>query len=396
MPKTGSSAIQAFLALNQSGLNEQGISYPNPDDFKQLYQTSSGNCYFFHELFAHSKLDKVKRYIDRQLVRSEGKVLFSSEMLFHSLRLYPQRFFEVFNHYDFKIVCYIRRQDLLISSAYKQMVKGRGISTLELEKIETQIDFCSVLLDALKYAVSGNFVIRPYEKAQFFNQNIYDDFCKVIGVKRDQSFSLPEDVVNPSLNQHAFEYRRLLNILRFDCDNFNKKILVNNLLSSYSVQSATSENELGFSVFSLDQRKEILSRYKPKNDRLAEVFFNGKPLFTDMAIHATNGDGKKFELSKDEIERISRYIFRESKKLILEIYAALHIHKNDEEFQYVRNKLLPVFENILSKPLKKEALIIKRFLIIQQLMPIEVRIKYHDLKHRYSVQYFKRKLKIII
>jgi len=389
MPKTGSSAIQAFLALNQSKLKGLDILYPNPDRFLEGFQTSSGNCYFFHELFAKNKLKKIRSYIDKHFDQTDKNLIFSSEVLFHSLRLYPERFFKVFSHYNFKIICYVRQQELLFSSACKQMIKGRGLTAPELETVEKQFDFFTLLMGTQKFTATENIVVRPYEEGQFYKQNIYDDFCKVIGINRDDSFCMPEKNVNPSLNQSALEYRRLMNIVKIDHDNFKKRISYNNILTCFSVDSASLGTHQGYSCFSLAQRKDIYDRYKTRNDQLAKVFYDNKPLFTEVVSNEKKSDGFRYELAPEEAEKISKYIYRKRKKLLIELYALLAMQKDTCSFPEIKKVLLPAVEVILTKNEKKKALIKGKIRLIQQLIPFKTRTKYHELKHRYSIQYFK-------
>ncbi len=52
----------------------------------------------------------------------------------------------------------------MYSSVYRQLVKGHGYTIMDLEKIESHIDFHPVLMGALKYIEAENIIIRPYEK----------------------------------------------------------------------------------------------------------------------------------------------------------------------------------------------------------------------------------------
>ncbi len=392
MPKTGSSAIQAFLALNQAKLMEYGISYPDPDKLSPAFQTSSGNCFYFHRLFSENRIRTIRRLIDDHLENSEDRLLLSSESLFHSLRLFPDRFFSVFNHYNFKIICFVRRQDLLYSSAFKQLVKLSGYTIMNLKKIENHIDFHSVLMGALKYIETENIIIRPYEKGQFYKHNIYDDFCKLIGVERDQSFCLPIKTVNPSLNQFALEYRRLLNTLNFDHGFVQKKNLINDVLTRYSVDARDSGTKDVFSVFSFAQQQEILSGCKERNEQLSRVFFGGKPLFTETNTQHEYADSFQPGLPMAEAERISRYIYHESKDLLIELYAFLSRKKTDREFLKAKNTLLPPIEAVLTNYEKKKALKIRKYLLIQRIVPANLRASYYEMRKRFTFANLARKL----
>ncbi len=309
MPKTGSSAIQAFLTLNHDTLKKRGFLFPNPPNFDQAFQTSGGNAGIFKELFIKNDLDRIRSFIES--FNGKNAVIFSSEELFHILREYPKRFFDVFNTYDYKIICYVRRQDNLISSSYNQLIKNHDvISRSVIDHIANAHDFSKVLLDSLEYAEADKFIVRPYEKQQFYGGNIFSDFLNCIGLKLYDDFIFPEKIVNPSLNWDALEFRRILNILEVDRNDIKNKYYINGILAKYTVDMNMGEPFQDSNIFSPKERIEIINAYKEKNEQVARIFLNRKDgqLFYDPIPEVNSSWQQNEELTFEKALDICKYI----------------------------------------------------------------------------------------
>lgn len=311
MNKTGSSAIQAFLKLNYEVLIKRGVLYPNPPKFDQAFQTSSGNAGLFHQLILNNELDKIRSIIES--FDNKHTLILSSEALFHTLTEYPERFFDVFNQYDYKIICYVRRQDNLFSSCYNQLIKNHdATSRFVIEHIEQTNDFSATLLNSLKYAEANKFIIRPYEKQQFYAGNIYYDFLNCIGLDIDSNYIFPEKVVNPSLNWETLEFRRLLNFLNVDRDNPRQKYALNALLAQYTVDNNMGKPFQENNIFSLKERVEIINRYKEKNEQVAKIFLNRDDgqLFYETITEVNDLETQNEELNLEKVLDICKYIMQ--------------------------------------------------------------------------------------
>jgi hypothetical protein len=311
MPKTGSSAIQAFLTLNYNKLLKKGVLFPHPPNLNQAFQTSAGNVSDFFHLFANQNVEEIKTFI--QSLGHNSAIILSSEALIHTLKMYPERFFEVFNNYNYKIICYVRRQDNLISSWYNQAIKNHNAtSRAEIGHIEKTHDFCEALLDSLNYTEASNFIIRPYEKQQFYGGNIYADFLNCIGLELDDDYIFPEKIVNPSFDWDVLEFRRILNILEVD-RNINKdKYYINSFLAKYTVDKNMGKPFQDSNIFSPKERIEIMNRYKEKNEQVAKVFLNrtdGK-LFYDPIPEIESTWQQKEELTLEKALDICKFILK--------------------------------------------------------------------------------------
>ncbi|WEK53926.1 MAG: hypothetical protein P0Y55_15375 [Candidatus Cohnella colombiensis] len=309
MHKTGSSAIQALLTLNNMKLQDKGFFFPNPPNFDQAYQTSEGNAGFLYKLFVDNELDEIKKYIESI---EHSKIILSSEYLFQALLEYPERFFKVFNDYDYKIICYVRRQDDLFSSMYNQMVKNHDLEDKlsALKFIEGKSDFHKVLFECLKYTELENVIVRPYEKQQFYKGNIYSDFLNCIGLELEESYCLPEKIVNPSLSWDSLEFRRLLNSMAIDRDEPLRKFPINELLARYTVEMNRGEPFGENNTFPSKKRIEIINSFYEKNKQIANRFLHRKSgeLFLDPLPDIDKRDEWNKQLSIEDMIKICRYI----------------------------------------------------------------------------------------
>ena len=191
------------------------------------------------------------------------------------LRRFPDRFFSVFGEFEYRVICYVRRQDVLFSSTYNQLVKNHNNTQRPvIKQLAKLCDFSSVLLGCLEYASADRFMIRPYERQQFAGGNIYSDFLSCIGLEPDDEWVCPEPVVNPSLCPEALEFRRIVNILEMDAGNMKAKFFINELLAKYTVSKGMGKPFQENNIFSYEERMQILNMYKDKNEQIAKIFLN--------------------------------------------------------------------------------------------------------------------------
>jgi len=321
MPKTGSSAIQALLTLNNQILAKNGVAFPNPPEFSQPYQTSAGNANFLSTLFLNNEMENIEEYLDS--FDGEDVVILSSESLFHILIPYSQRFFQVLENYDYKIICYVRRQDSLLSSSYNQTIKNHDETSPRItDKIASLCDFSLALSESLKYCKANRFMIRPYEKQQFYGGNIYTDFLHCIGLELTEEYVFPEDIVNPSLSWEALEFRRILNILGIDRNDYEKKNYLNGLLGKYTVEHNQGRPfQDDTNIFTTEERIQIIKDYEERNAQIARIFLNredGK-MFLDPLPEPNEGDVRKqAHLTVDKTLDICQFLLKSKVKENLE------------------------------------------------------------------------------
>jgi hypothetical protein len=170
--KSGTSYIQEFLARNRQKLEELGIFYP---------PLSNSN----HTAFvAWSRKDlnigkqKQTEWLELNVRRGEPIVLSSEE--FSTDLNSPARaehYSEILKNFDVKIVYYLRRQDHLFESVYSEVSKSRFTGDIHDAKFSPFIfDFYRRLKPSLEVFGSNSIIIRPYNKNQWSNGELAEDF----------------------------------------------------------------------------------------------------------------------------------------------------------------------------------------------------------------------------
>ena len=312
MPKTGSSAIQAFLALNKDYLAKNGFAYPNHPGFSQAFQTSSGNVADMLKWIRNENTPVFDIFLKK--VKSKNIIL-SSEILFVALNEDPEKFAKFLCNKKYKIIFYIREFTDLIESCLNQQIKNHYlVDCSNIDHIVSSFDYYKCLINATKYIEKNNIVVRRYADKQFYKGNIYADFMQIIGLEVNSDVRYPEKVVNPSLNKEALSFRIMLNKSFFGQKNINQKYNINGILAEYSVENKEPDN---YKLLSLEQRKKMLSNYSSKEKELVTLFFNKTdvPLF-DQKIEETKQYG---ELPAEKLFSILAFIKQRDLKLFNEI-----------------------------------------------------------------------------
>jgi hypothetical protein len=138
LPKTGSTAIQAFLARNMGILDEHGISYPFiTEEMASAGGISEGNA--LHEFVRLAKQDGIAtsyedrapmffaRMVENAIAQSEHQtILISGEEL--SALTVLDHFHELSKLHRVRIIAYVRDPYDIVCSSWKQQVKVSGES----------------------------------------------------------------------------------------------------------------------------------------------------------------------------------------------------------------------------------------------------------------------------
>ncbi|MBL4660776.1 MAG: hypothetical protein JKY19_10500 [Alcanivoracaceae bacterium] len=268
MPKTGSSAIQAFLALNESYLLRHGFSYPNHTGFKQAFQTSAGNVADMAKWIENGNHQAINVILSKT---STKNVILSSEILFIVLKNQPEKFAQYLQGRNYKIICYIREFTDLIESCINQQVKNHyRVDYSNVDNVVASFDYYKCLIKLDSHINIENIIVKKYGNEYFYKGNIYTDFMQTLGLELDDSVVYPEKVVNPSLNRDALEFRIILNKSFFAKKDVDLKYRLNGILAQYSVENNSEVSPL------LNQlsRNALNSKYASKEKELAVKYFN--------------------------------------------------------------------------------------------------------------------------
>jgi hypothetical protein len=120
--KTGTSAIQSWLATNADALEEAGVYYPDHPSFRFAKEgiTTSGNCSGeVADLF-----ERVERVLSEE--NRPASILFSNENLFWRLEEIAKRAHAMSDLASFKVILFVRDPVDMLISHYHQRIKNEG------------------------------------------------------------------------------------------------------------------------------------------------------------------------------------------------------------------------------------------------------------------------------
>lgn len=127
--KTGTSAIQSFLASNVHQLERDGVIYPKHESFERAQRggITSGNC--------PNEANRIFERIHKEVDTSENgaRILFSNEHMFNQREEIIEEIKCMLEEIDFEIIMFVRNPLEMAASMYQQRVKRHG-ETRELEE----------------------------------------------------------------------------------------------------------------------------------------------------------------------------------------------------------------------------------------------------------------------
>lgn len=277
--KTGTSAIQEFLFINEEKLNKQGIHIP-------FIGRDESNKFIFHHRLAGGKennldFDKTILLWKQLALENKKKILITSE-IFHS-RIVDKKnlnFFKtikkIFDSYNLYIIFYIRREDQWLESAYKEWIKNgliRDGTSLDEFILKQRVTLAEQVFLFADIFGQENIIVRPYEKKQFVGGNIFTDFFDILNIKLDEEYFYPKSNSNPRLSNDALEFKRIFNSV---CSSKEESLLILPFLMRYS-QNFDEKNSMLFkkeTLLSTEIRKKIELKNENIYKKIATTFLH--------------------------------------------------------------------------------------------------------------------------
>ncbi len=281
--KAGSSSIQAFLRRNRFVFAKHGYVIPD----KSL---SIGGPVTGEHVFA---VQAMNRPGDAKTFRDRMDALFAqSTPETHSVLISAENLSNLGNsaiiaglseHYDVKIVMYLRRQDELLTSAWQQWAS----------KIES--DFHGWLITALKqygqwdrvlaewanHAGAAGMVVRVFDRASFLHGDLLQDFVDAIGLGgKSGDFDFVQEDSNPSVSD-AITAMVAGNRKLFEDVHDNR---LYNALADLTGNALVEKTKV--SLLTQIQRDKVLEYYRPINEGVCRQYFPGRQRLFPPVDHA--------------------------------------------------------------------------------------------------------------
>lgn len=299
-PKTGTSSIQFFLLDNRELLERSGVNFfiPAASYDRRGYWMVAPNAAFVclsalmesHGLEVDEQTLSTVDVIGRKF-RDEITHYPISVLSYENISCYPSLSYlqAVRKHLadivpddtQVEIIVYLRRQDEWALSMWKEYVKShltymKDLKTALQEDLVQLLDYDRNL--ALLEDVFGReqITVRRYGTPYFVGGDILHDFCAAAHIPWQEGFQLPTQRYNISPSLLSVE---ALHRLKADRQTLSDEDywLYQQVLRKESAKSALE----GMHILTCDERKEMLARYAEGNQRIADRYFDGEPLFSD-------------------------------------------------------------------------------------------------------------------
>ncbi|TIO54560.1 MAG: hypothetical protein E5X80_11480 [Mesorhizobium sp.] len=250
--KTGTSALQAFLARNAALLLEHGVFYkPTAPEWPNHNPLAVA--------FMPGSTDHGPTRLAMTLAEAEGKtLLISSEMLCEP-GVDLDLFLSCLEGHDVRIIAYIRHPSDIVISAFNEVVRHydthwtRPLNEQPFAYDPSQLD---VLRRWLKVP---NLTLAPYDRAQWVEGSLFRDFLTMIGVP-DNGFDYSQVGGNESLPYALIEALRHVNIAHPSADQHRLLVeLLRTIQSGPGEYPLTRENVR----YCIDRMRDALPSYRP-------------------------------------------------------------------------------------------------------------------------------------
>lgn len=338
--KTGSTALQFHMHQNRKLLIKNGFYY---GDYFDNYYLHSNLCYGLlrEALTAHGVFEKYKSHprflnvaeepnavIGRMKENASNcrNIIISCEAFFADAfrtlvglrteimdkekksinRFMRERLRELLSEFseEVLIVCYLRRQDLLIESQYNQYCKNiwygdenyilpTFMEFVALKPIE--LNYFSELEEWHEIFDNAVFIIRPYEKGETGYNSITDFYKNVLKIDDEEmkKFEYIEEMkMNLRLDRNVLEYKRHLGVY----DRY-----ISQLLKEYSGQLDVTRD---YAYFKEEERKKFMDQFVQSNRRVAKKYLGREYLFADTQDVFSEYQG----LEEEKIFEITRWL----------------------------------------------------------------------------------------
>ncbi len=298
--KTGTTAIQTLLSNNRKWLVNKGILYPDLKH-KGTWLNLVNHNYFAFALSGKKgwlklePLDYLNQF-ESQLKKLPGvkRILLSGEDFaggiqpweFGSQEEYTravtykiQYLKDLLSNHKVSVLVYLRRQDTFLESAIDQAIKNESLFGRQL--FRTVPEFVKVMRPRLDYyaalniwaSIFGreNVKVAVYEKEQFHNGRLFDDYLARLGITDLEGLVVPKNnarVDNKRFTRDVAEFKRILN--RIPKPKHEERLL---MMALQEISEDMSNTEpVDFSFLSLAERQDILSEFESSNQYVAKNY----------------------------------------------------------------------------------------------------------------------------
>ncbi len=311
MPKTGSSALQVFLARNRDALLARGVDYLPIGEFQLGVKgriTAGNGAFLARTLLASdspARIDEPERHraeFEAAVANSSARIgVVSSELLIDARQeeIGPLIVGLRERGMAVKALYYIRRHDQFLASAYMQQVKRHGYTDLP----ETYVRIAYKQHPFLKYHSfyrylcelfrSGNVICRIYDGAVMQGSGLFHDFLKALGVSAE-GLALEVPDVNTSLSPKEVAIMLLIN-------RYHPRMQFSDFVVENAVTSGTMKAGIEHNILPAALLAEVEEYFREENRLMAQEYFGRETLFGARPYSEPAGTAERPELGLEDL-----------------------------------------------------------------------------------------------
>ncbi|WP_279167523.1 hypothetical protein [Pseudoalteromonas distincta] len=278
--KTGTTAIQDFMLINQDNLESNGILY-----------CKTGRTGNNHHLLCQNfkRTDKVTQntilnnliLLNQEILESACHKFIISSEYFPGLTLEEIKSF--CSMFDVAVIplVYLRRQDEYIESWYAQVVKAYHVN-YSVYELKDELYRANILnyLELIENweKASECVIVRVYEKESFYKGNIFDDFLFALDINFDSEYTLPTRKSNLSILRNQIQLKKALASISTETEQriLSQPISIDNFDEKYFMSPSS--------------RESILDEFRPMNEQIAKKYLGRKALFINEKVDSNWSD----------------------------------------------------------------------------------------------------------
>ncbi len=297
MPKTGTSSLQKFMALNNEVLKKNGWNYPDTggcfgnvgiwesDRYKNDGFLSYVKANILHEEESGAALEKFHERVQSSLklydtiLSDEGIWLeYGLEYIEYLKDKYP----------DLILIAYLRRQDFVLESWYGQKIREDSCHETgcfeewvrrEMDREEGSLfyRYYDRLMEFEKIIPRENIIVRTYMERQNFN--LCKDFLSILNLENKFNEFHEIRQINCSMSMVDTEVKRKWNEI-LGKQPINKLADIKTMLQReyWNIYEPVCSS-LHMVRFNKYDRKRILERYAGQNEKVSGRYGNGGQIF---------------------------------------------------------------------------------------------------------------------
>jgi hypothetical protein len=314
IPKTGSSAIQVFLARNSAALLRQGFDYLNIGEFNMgvAGKISSGNGAYLARCLlpegAHAKIVQSERHLAEALKAIKASNaetgIISSEMFVDADPQLMGNFLESLRNIGVRprVFYFIRAQDQFLMSSYVQQVKRHQYTgdpnefALRVMKNISHIRYHSYYRSMCDLVGAENVIVRTFEGSQGRADGLLHSILRALSINAaGLEFGTPD--VNTSISGPELKLMLAMN-------KFKPRMQFSDMVVQNAQLRGTSKSGTAHSLLTAEALSTIGAFFDEENRLLASSYFHRDQLFPRMAETAAStspGDPRTDELSASDL-----------------------------------------------------------------------------------------------